>query len=106
MFRFFLRIEYMVLEFKILLSFVLLEKLDIMMEELKKELFEVFFFVNNVKKIIFCEVNRINGDLENVYIVEVVMLEEDDIKRWVFVNYIKEIGRLLKERRDVFLIDI
>lgn len=106
MFRFPLRTEHMALESKISSSSVSLEKLDTMMEELKKELFEVLLFVNNVKKITLCEVNRTNGDLENAYTVEAVMSEEDDIKRRAFANYIKEIGRLLKERRDALPTDI
>lgn len=76
------------------------------MEQLKKELFEVLLFVNNVKKITLCEVNRTSGDLENAYTVEAVMSEEDDAKRRAFANYIKDIGRLLKEGREVLPADI
>ena len=97
MFRFPLRTEHMALESKISQSPVSLEKLDTMMKELKKELFEVLLFVNNVKKITLCEVNRTTGDLDNAYTVEAVMSEEDELKRQAFANYIKEIGRLLKE---------
>jgi len=96
----------MAVESKISSSSVSLEKLDSMMEELKKELFEVLLFVNNVKKITLCEVNRVSGDLENAYTVEAVMSEEDELKRRMFANYIKEIGRLLKKGGDGLATDI
>ena len=106
MFRFPLRTTSMALESKISSSSVSLEKLDTMMEELKKELFEVLLFVNNVKKITICEMNRTSGGLENAYTVEAVMSEEDDAKRQAFFSYIKGIGRLLKTGREVLLTDI
>ena len=106
MFRFPLRTTTMALESKISSSSVSLEKLDTMMEQLKKELFEVLLFVNNVKKITLCEVNKTSGDLENAYTVEAVMSEEDDAKRRAFANYIKDIGQLLKEGREVLPADI
>ena len=105
-FRFPLRTAHMALESKISSSFVSLEKLDTMMEELKKELFEVLLFVNNVKKITICEMNRTSGDLENAYTVEAVLSEEDEVKRQEFSSYVKGIGRLFKEGREVLPTDI
>ena len=105
-FRFPLRTAHMALESKISSSSVSLEKLDTMMGELKKELFEVLLFVNNVKKITLCEVNSTSGDLENAYTVEAVMSEEDEVKRQAFASYINGIGRLLKEGRKVLPTDI
>lgn len=45
-----------------------MEKLDEMMEDLKKELFEVLLFVNNVKKISIVVVDE-SGKLINNYFV-------------------------------------
>jgi len=105
-FRFPLRTEHMAQESKISSSSVSLEKLDTMMEELKNELFEVLLFVNNVKKITICEINRTSGDIENAYTVEAVMSEEDEFKRQAFSSYIKRIGRLFMEGREVLPTDI
>jgi len=77
-----------------------------MIQDLKKELFEVLLFVNNVKKITLCEVNRTSGDLENAYTVEAAMSQEDEVKRQEFASNIKEIGRLLKEGREIRPTDI
>ena len=101
MFRFPLRTEQMARESKISSSPVSLKKLDTMMEELKKELFEVLLFVNNVKKITLCEVNGAGGKLVNVYTVEAAMSEKDEVKRKEFVDYIKQIGKLANERGEV-----
>ena len=101
MLRFPLRTAHMALESKISSSSVSLEKLDTMMEELKKELFEVLLFVHNVKKITLCEINGTSGDIENAYTVEAVISKEDEAKRQAFASYIREIGRLVKEGREV-----
>ena len=92
MFRFPLRSEEMAESSKISPSAVTVKKLDEMMEGLKKELFEVLLFVNNVKKIRLCEIDESTGDLIDLYSVEVLLSQEDDRKRQAFADHIKEIG--------------
>ncbi|KAJ7350102.1 hypothetical protein OS493_038435 [Desmophyllum pertusum] len=103
MFRFPLRTEKMARESNISSRPVSLKSLDTMMEELKKELFEVLLFVNNVKKITVCEVNERSGNLVNSYSVEAVMSKEDEVKRKAFADYIKKIGKLVNERGQQIL---
>ncbi|XP_067047063.1 sacsin-like [Acropora muricata] len=98
MFRFPLKSEEMARESQICRTSVTVEKLDEMMEDLKKELFEVLLFVNNVKKISIAAVDD-NGQLINDYSVQVVMSEDDARKREEFSCYIKEIGRQVREKR-------
>ena len=98
MFRFPLKSEEMARESQICRTSVTVEKLDEMMEDLKKELFEVLLFVNNVKKISIAAVD-VNGQLINDYSVQVVMSEDDARKREEFSCYIKEIGRQVREKR-------
>jgi len=101
MFRFPLRTEEMARESKISSGSVSLEKLDEMMAELKKELFEVLLFVNNVKKIKLCEVDRTGKKLVNVYTVEATLSKEDDAKRQEFTAYVKKIGQMANERSEL-----
>ena len=101
MFRFPLRTEEMARESKISSSSVSLGKLDEMMEQLKKELFEVLLFVNNVKEITLCEVDGKAGNLVNVYTVKAVMSKEDEAKRQAFAEYVKKIGQMANERREL-----
>ncbi|KAJ7380158.1 hypothetical protein OS493_010869 [Desmophyllum pertusum] len=101
MFRFPLRTEQMARESKISSSPVSLERLDTMMQELKKELFEVLLFVNNVKKITLCEVNERSGNLVNSYSVEAVMSKEDEVKRKAFADHINQIGKKSRTGADV-----
>ena len=96
-FRFPLRSEEMAIESKISSRAVTLEKLDRMMEELKRELFEVLLFVDNVKKITLCEVEKKSGKLVNDYTVEVTLTKEDEEKRKEFATVIKEFGNLIKQ---------
>ena len=96
-FRFPLRSEEMAIESKISSRAVTLEKLDRMMEELKRELFEVLLFVDNVKKITLCEVEKESGKLVNDYTVEVTLTKEDEEKRKEFATVIKEFGNLIKQ---------
>ena len=96
-FRFPLRDEEMAMKSKISSRPVTLEKLDRMMEELKRELFEVLLFVDNVKKITLCEVEKTSGRLVNDYTVEVTLTEEDEEKRKEFAAFIKEVGNLVKQ---------
>ena len=98
MFRFPLKSEKMARESKICRTSVTVEKLDEMMEDLKKELFEVLLFVNNVKKISIAAVDD-NGRLINDYSVQVVMSEDDARKREEFSCYVKDIGRQVREKR-------
>ena len=101
MFRFPLRTKEMARESKITSSSVSLGKLDEMMEELKKELFEVLLFVNNVKKITLCEVDGTGGNLVNVYTVKAAMSKEDEVNRQEFADYVKKFGQMANERREV-----
>nr|XP_058943110.1 sacsin-like [Pocillopora verrucosa] len=96
-FRFPLRSEEMAIGSKISSRPVTLEKLDRMMEELKRELFEVLLFVDNVKKITLCEVEKTSGKLVDYYTVEVTLTEEDEEKRKYFAAVIKEVGNLIKQ---------
>lgn len=96
-FRFPLRSEEMAIESKVSSRAVTLEKLDRMMEELKRELFEVLLFVDNVKKITLCEVEKKSGKLVNDYTVEVTLTKEDEEKRKEFATVIKEFGNLVKQ---------
>ena len=96
-FRFPLRSEEMAIGSKISSRPVTLEKLDRMMEELKRELFEVLLFVDNVKKITLCEVEKTSGKLVDYYTVEVTLTEEDEKKRKYFAAVIKKVGNLIKQ---------
>ena len=100
MFRFPLRTPQMSKVSKISPSPVTLAMLNTMMEDLKKELFEVLLFVNNVTKITLCEVNGQSGELINVYTVKTTMSKEDEAKRQAFTEYIRQIGEKTKERED------
>ena len=106
MFRFPLRNRQMALHSQISNSPVTLEMVDTMLEDLKKELFEVLLFVNNVKKITICEVHKNTGNLVNDYYVETSMSKEDEDKREAFAKYIKQIGEKVKERTNLLPSDI
>ena len=97
MFRFPLRTQQMSMVSQISSSHMTLTLLNTMMEDLKKELFEVLLFVNNVKKITLCEVNEQTGELANAYSVEATMSKKDEAKRQEFADYIKQIGEKMKE---------
>ena len=96
MFRFPLKSAKMAEESQISRTPVTVENLDSMMEDLKKELFEVLLFVNNVKKISICAIDE-RGDLVKTYSVEVVNSQEDDRDRQAFAHYMKVIGKQAKE---------
>ena len=98
MFRFPLKSEKMARESQICRTSVTVENLDEMMEDLKKELFEVLLFVNNVKKISIAAVDD-SGQLINNYSVQVVMSQDDARKREEFSCYVKGIGRQVKEKK-------
>ena len=106
MFRFPLRTREMARVSQISSSPVTPTMLDAMMEDLKKELFEVLLFVNNVKKISLCEVNEKSGRLTNLYSVEATMSKEDEAKRQAFTDYIKQIGEKIKRGKDPVPSDI
>ena len=101
MFRFPLRSEQMAEESKISSVPVTAKKLDVMMGNLKKELFEVLLFLNNVKKITLCTIDESSGNMMNSYSVEMLISQTDDEKRQAFADYIKECGSQVKE--DNFL---
>ena len=101
MFRFPLRTQEMAEVSKLSNSPVTLETLDEMMEALKKELFEVLLFVNNVTKITLCDIDESSGQVANSYSVEAVISEEDAVKRREFARYTKEIGKLAKEEEHL-----
>ena len=92
MFRFPLRTRQMSVNSLISNRLVTLEMLDTMLEDLKKELFEVLLFVNNVKKITICEVHKNTGELVNFYSVETAMSKEDETKKQTFCERIKKVG--------------
>ena len=92
MFRFPLRTRKMSVVSQISKRAVTLEILDTMLDDLKKELFEVLLFINNVKKITICEVHKTTGELFNFYSVETTMTKEDEVKKQVFRERIKQVG--------------
>ena len=92
MFRFPLRTRQMSVNSLISNKLVTLEMLDTMLEDLKKELFEVLLFVNNVKKITICEVHKNTGELVKFYSVETAMSKEDETKKQTFCERIKKVG--------------
>ena len=102
MFRFPLRTKQMANDSKLSTSPVTLEALDDMMESLKGELFEVLLFVNNVRKITLCEIDKASGKVVNSYFVEAEMSDEDTAKRQQFVAYLKQITNN-GNQRDLFL---
>ena len=106
MFRFPLRTQEMSRVSQISSTHITLTLLNTMMEDLKKEIFEVLLFVNNVRKITLCEVNEQTGKLANAYSVEATMSKEDEAKRQAFAEYIKQIGGKMKERKDLLPSDI
>ena len=101
MFRFPLRSEQMAEESKISSVPVTAKTLDVMMGNLKKELFEVLLFLNNVKKITLCTIDELSGNMVNTYSVEMLMSQTDNEKRQAFADCIKECGSQVKE--DNFL---
>ncbi|XP_078348598.1 sacsin-like [Oculina patagonica] len=101
-FRFPLRSEKMAEVSNISSAPVTVKKLNVMMEDLKKELFEVLLFLNNVKRISLCTIDEPSGNVVNTYSVEVLMSHEDDEKRQAFADCIKELGIQAKEK-DNFL---
>ena len=102
MFRFPLRTKEMANDSKLCTSPVTLEALDDMMEALKGELFEVLLFVNNVRKITLCEIDKASGKVVNSYFVEAEMSDEDAAKRQQFITYVKQITKN-GNQRDLFL---
>ena len=92
MFRFPLRTRKMSVVSQVSERVVTLEILDTMLEDLKKELFEVLLFINNVKKITICEVHKPTGELCNFYSVETTMTKEDEVKKQAFRERIKQVG--------------
>lgn len=105
MFRFPLRTQEMACDSKISPNPVTVEDLDKMMDALKKELFEVLVFVNNVKRITLCDIDE-SGQVANSYSVEAVMTEEDAVKRQKFATYIKQIRKSDDQRNDFSLCSI
>ena len=97
MFRFPLRNKMMAAKSQVSSSEVTVRTLDVMMEDLKKELFEVLLFVNNVEKISLCSVDEYTGKLVYTYSVEVVISEKDKEKRQQFAAYVGNIAKSLKK---------
>ena len=100
MFRLPLRTKEMAEISKISSAAVTVKKLDEMMEDLKKELFDILLFVNNVKKISLYGIDESSGELTDRYSVEVFLSEDDDRKRKAFADSIKEIGNRVKESKN------
>ena len=103
MFRFPLRTQQMAKDSRLSTKPITLQELKEMMEALKKELFEVLVFVNNVKKITLCDIDEDSGDILSKYSVEVVMSHEDEQKRHEFVNHLLQTRKSTKQKRSVFL---
>ena len=101
MFRFPLRTKDMARESEISSNSVSVKKLDVMMEGLKKEMFEILLFVNNVRKVTICEVDEASKNLVNSYTVEAQMSKKDEAKRKAFADHIKQISKLSKEREGI-----
>ena len=97
MFRFPLRSAQMAEESNISSTAVTVEKLDVMMEDLKKELFEILLFLNNVKKISLFRIDEASGNVVCTYSVKVLMAQDDDEKRQAFADCIRELGIQVKE---------
>ena len=97
MFRFPLKSEKMAKDSLISQTPVSMEKLEFMMKDLKKELFEVLLFANNVKKIGVASIDE-SGNLQKTYSVQVSMSNEDERERQAFAAYINKIGRETKEK--------
>ena len=97
MFRFPLKSEKMAQESQISQTAITMQNLDEMMEDLKKELFEILLFVNNIRKISVSAIDK-SGKLVNCYCVQVVMSQEDARKRLEFSCYVKEIGEQVKQK--------
>ncbi|KAJ7380151.1 hypothetical protein OS493_010862 [Desmophyllum pertusum] len=91
---------------KISNSPVTLAALEDMMKALKKELFEVLLFVNNVTKITLCDIDPITGKVVKDYFVESNMSKEDATKRQQFSKYLKQIGKAAEQRDDLYLSNI
>ena len=102
MFRFPLRTQEMASDSKISKSQVTPEALDDMMEALKGELFEVLLFVNSVRKITLCDIDKVTGKVLKSYFAEAKISEEDAAKRQQFANYVRQIGKTDDERDDFF----
>ena len=97
MFRFPLRSNKMAQESQISQTAITMQTLDEMMEDLKKELFEVLLFLNNVKKISISAMDE-SGKLVNSYCVQAVMSEENARRRLEFSSYVEEIGKQVKQK--------
>ena len=101
MFRFPLRTKDVARESEISSNSVSVKELDVMMEGLKEEMFEVLLFVNNVRKITVCEIDAASKNLVNSYTVEAEMSKKDEAKRKAFADHIKQISKLAKEREGI-----
>ena len=102
MFRFPLRTQEMANHSNISKSSVTLTALDGMMEALKRELFEVLLFVNSVRKITLCDIDKVTGKVLKSYFVEAEISEEDAAKRQQFANIVKQIGKTDYQRDNLF----
>ena len=101
MFRLPLRTEEMAQISKLSSAAVTVKKLDEMMEDLKKELFDILLFVNNVKKISICGIDESSGKLTDTYSVEVLLSEDDNRERKTFADCIQGIGNRVKESKNI-----
>lgn len=102
MFRFPLRTQDMANNSKISNSPATLPALGDMMEALKRELFEVLLFVNNVRKITLCDIDEESGKVVNSYFVEVEMSEEDATNRQQFATYVKQVAKTGDTKDQLF----
>ena len=100
MFRFPLRTQEMANNSELSSTPVTLEALSEMMEALKKELFEVLVFVNNVTKITLCDIDEKTGNVTNCYSVEASISGNDAAKRQRFANHVRQVGKSIVQSDD------
>ena len=100
MFRFPLRTQEMANNSDLSSTPFTLEALSEMMEALKKELFEVLVFVNNVTKITLCDIDERTGYVGNCYSVEAVISDNDAAKRQRFANQVKQVAKSIRKSDD------
>ena len=100
MFRFPLRTQEMANNSELSSTPVTLEALNEMMEALKKELFEVLVFVNNVTKITLCDIDEKTGNVTNCYSVEASISGNDAAKRQRFANHVRQVGKSIVQSDD------
>ena len=96
MFRFPLRNEDMATTSKISNDAMTIQKLNNLLKDFKEELLQVLLFVNNVKEIAICEVEKKTGKIIESYRVQSSLSSDDEKKRKDFAAHVSNIGKRLK----------